>query len=600
MAPPPLSPATQDFLRYVKKRIVDGELNKKQKAGIVLGMATGAGVAWPLMVIFFDGILSPYASYLFSYYVRHCPPTSCDLNSTSNVLTTQFKNFNSYLNFYTMMGLVGIPMGIDAASRTAVILSSLGEENTTSFSLQKNKNHRITLLFTKGSLYFGSIIAGFLPVYYLYDSLLGCHIKLEQAYFAKNSTDPCFALEYEVHTNIFLDLNISGDCLNDPPDFANCTRKWDELPSKSFYLFGIGAPFVWFDIVLQYGHQLTSYAIKWINDYFFSIMRASSRFSSVESIRQGYVTQFRELKRLIFELDEGGIDDLYDAVFLESTKTSDQDTGVSFEERTQNDAIRILKVFNEFYRQHKNSLEEEETENWKKTCASCIGWAISLIATFGRMVIFQNIIESLLGQFWYDNVDVFNHNYRHEPSTGATILSYFLGGLFANVTQGFIEKEAVEESIYDLLGSKKIQNGSSHKSLRTGIKIWDCIYGIFQTIPYLAVGYALTGEKFSAIPSWVIVFLLSFGIADAFNNVIAFHDSNLAVVDAYDSLKATYGTPSPEYKRDKLVRITRQLRHLFKDLDGHVLEEVDWLLNQEVGEEKLEVSDSLSIAEEAL
>jgi hypothetical protein len=54
-------------------------------------------------------------------------------------------------------------------------------------------------------------------------------------------------------------------------------------------------------------------------------------------------------------------------------------------------------------------------------------------------------------------------------------------------------------------------------------------------------------------------------------------------VNAYDSLVATYWEPTTEYKRDKLIRMTRQLRKLFKDLRPEVLEEIDLALNQNRG-----------------
>ncbi len=54
-----------------------------------------------------------------------------------------------------------------------------------------------------------------------------------------------------------------------------------------------------------------------------------------------------------------------------------------------------------------------------------------------------------------------------------------------------------------------------------------------------------------------------------------FTSPNLGVVNAYDRLVTSYGTPSTEQKKDRLIHIVRKLRKLFKDLRPDVLEEVD-------------------------
>jgi len=572
-APLTLSPETQAFLQYVKIKIADGTLNWKQKAGIMGGIVTGASVAWPLMVIIFDGLLPPYMGYIYNYY--------CCIHKSlpdPSLLAAQFENFNKYLNFYSMMGVVGLPMAVDAASRTATILSDLTAENTCSFSIQKNKNHQIALLCAKGSIYFGAFTTGFLPVYYLYDSLFGCNNNI----YILSYNPPLY--NFTASADIFLNISVEINS----PDFKNCTLQRDLLPLGNKLLFGIGSPFLFFDTFLQYGYLLSAYTMRKIDAYFLSEMRTSACLSPVEATRQGYLSQFKGLKRIIDELDEGALDDLYSNVFVQDAEREDQNIEISFEEQTQNEAIRILKAFNALHHQHK-SLKEEEPEVWKKTWASNIGWAIPLLATFGRTVIFQYAIEELFKTLSFEG-------------TGISIFSGCLGGIFANVSQGLIEKEAVEEGIYDLLRGKKIPHGNSHTTLRTGLKIWDYIYGVIQTLPYLVAGYYATVvgtgpvsyDDFTSIQPWQILFLINFGLADAFNNAIAFHDSNFNVVNAFDSTMS-YWEPSEEYKRDKLIRMTRQLRNLFKEIRPDVLQTVDQLLSEDLDKHQQQGTNTNSL-----
>lgn len=593
-----LSLETQEFLQYVMAKVVKGTLNWKQKVGIGGGILTGFAISWPLMAIIFDSLLTPlFQSFHPSQY--YVVPEYIDPAAIKGNLT----KFNEVINFYTLTAFVGIPMGIDAASRNATILGDLTAENTSSFSIQKTRAHWWSLLCAKGGIYFATIFASFLPVYYLYDSLFGyypdpcdtksnntcskqegwfyCYQAPNGSFYCPSGTPSCFTPPYDIYTytispDIFFNINTTVNS----PDFCKFSP---ELADK--ILFWTGAPFLFFDTILFYGHQLSSTTEKWVNDSFFAKMRASPDLSPFEALRPKYLTQFKGLKRVIYKLDDDGLDNLYAAIFTREGRNLDQKAELNPEELTINEALRILKAFQALHHQHKNDVEDEKPEEWKKIWASRIGSAVSLIATFGRLVIFQVVLANMLGHFWL--------NEDGGPNLGVDLISCILAGIFANLSQGWIEKEAVEKGVYDLLGGEKVPEGSSHSHIRRGIKAWDYLYGIFHTLPYLAVGaeaagYTIGGNLFIIQP-WQILLLLSFGIADAFNNAVAFHDSNLNVVNAYDRLVTSYGTPSTEQKKDRLIHIVRKLRKLFKDLRPDVLEEVDRALQH--GRKNFEQTD---------
>lgn len=73
--------------------------------------------------------------------------------------------------------------------------------------------------------------------------------------------------------------------------------------------------------------------------------------------------------------------------------------------------------------------------------------------------------------------------------------------------------------------------------------------------------------------------MIPFVIADSFNNATAFNQSYGNLISAFDSA-VSYVHPLTGYKRDKLLRMTRQLRRLFKGLRPDVLEAVDQQLKE--------------------
>jgi hypothetical protein len=554
----PLSSEAQEFLHYFKKRVINETLNWKQKLGVGGGILTGIAITWPIMLIIYDGLLAPYILYVFDNY-------DITQDAEAKMAMEEIENLSSYINFETLMAIIGVPMLIDAASRTSSILMDFTADQIGSFSLKKTQKHEWALLAAKSTIYIGVAFTGILPLYYLYASIVGCNNNVHVV----GQNDTCFTLtvSYDIFFNLSTEMQLSEDsaeCFT-----SHCSAIRSDLPLENILLFGIGAPFLFFDIFLQYGHQLVHHAKYWINDYFFTQMRKFSQFSLAESIRQKYLIHFKNIKQSIDTLNEDVLDNLYNDIVVNDGKKIDKNFKGEAENSPIHETIRILKVLKNIPCQHDNHSEEEISAEWNKTWSFRIGCAIPLIATFGRMIIFQYLIEEVFKVFEFEGM-------------GSTFLSVMLGGLFANLAQGWIEKDGTQKAIYEILGGKKISHERSHTPLRVGIKVWDYIYGAFHTLPYLAIGRLASSNPFSSnrsyLSPWQYLLLISFGLADMFNNAIGFHESNLKVVNAYDSLRS-YWSPTPEYKRDKLVRIMSQSRKLFKELDHDVLLELDQVLN---------------------
>ncbi len=182
-------------------------------------------------------------------------------------------------------------------------------------------------------------------------------------------------------------------------------------------------------------------------------MRASSNFSPFEALRQKNLTQFKGLKRVIYELDRDDLNNLYATIFKKKGVNLDQKEELNPEELTINEALRILKILKPYITSIKMIWEMRSLKSGKN-----LGFShrtvVSLIATFGRLVIFQFVLANMLGHFWL--------NEDGGPNFGVDLVSCILAGIFANLSQGWIEKEAVEKGVYDLLGGEKVPEGSSH------------------------------------------------------------------------------------------------------------------------------------------
>jgi hypothetical protein len=327
------------------------------------------------------------------------------------------------------------------------------------------------------------------------------------------------------------------------------------------------------DTTLHYGHQLSHHAKHWIDHYFARQLWQNTTFSSAEITRQHYLQQFKDIQQLIDRSSAAKRADLYKEV-VRNSATQETDP--------MKEVLHVLQELQRFHQQHKHYLKPEEPSQWKKTVSSGTGWIGMLAASVGRHLTFWHAVDELL--------ETLEHA-GYISGVTRSALSVIFGGIIAGLVQGWIEKDAIQSTVYNMLGGHKITEATSHGLLRQGIRIYNSFVGACATIPYMLVGFNMIegchsdftrpGGKHCAwdwsLPALYLT-LVPFGWANALNEGQAFNNSILKIVSAFDSL-VSYCYPFEGYKRDKLMDIVTQLRELFKELHPDVLEAVDKLLN---------------------
>lgn len=515
--------ATKKCLNYIQERIIQGKLNRKQMAVVLLGLGTGTGVG---VVTVANLIGLWFANFdismkAFSWLYDH----NLDRNALAATLVIS-----------TVSSLA-----VDAASRTTSLLVDFVGDRIQLFSIKKTNNHDRALVFSKICLYVGSAIPSLLPAYYLYK------------FFVCYGDNKC-----ECH---------------------ECKKFSNEL------VFQVLFASIVIETTLHYGHQLSHHVEQWINNYFFSKMQDGLPLSNTEMLRQKYLRKFQDLKRIIYGLEADELSKLYAEVFNQNMKPAAGSSEKELENLNITEVMRILRLFKAFHKNHHKGLAPKDPEVLKKTVSSWTGWGLTLLATTGRHLAFwyavDEILEPLQAEYGL-------------PHGTRDALSIVFGGVIGGLIQGFIERDAIAEATYDMLRGKKIPTASSHYPLRLLIKAWDYFGSAICTLPIILAGmHAMDIRYWPHWPAWAkITCLIPLGLADMFNNAKAFHDSNLAVLNATDSA-ISYCYPFEGYKRDKLIRITRQLRRLFKELEPSVLEALDQLINERLGEH--EQSDAETI-----
>lgn len=471
-----LSDEARKFLNYAKVRVVDGELNWKQRFGGVLGAALGASAGFFLMLIFGQKIFD------FLYENGNFPD----------------------LDMETLMTLAGTALTFDAVSHTASSLVELLKDPVSSFSLRKSSFHEKGQTFLKGCIYGGSFFASFLPIYYV---------------------------GYYTHfSNWFI-----------------------YLASPSFLL----------NVTLHFGDHLSHPVEHWFTHYCFHNELEKNK-------RQEYLATFKNLKRLIYELKGEELSNLYADVFKQGMDATNNIAGQDIQDLNIKESLRILQVFKIFHDEHASNLTQQDPSSFKikKNISSWLGWGMTFLAIPGRHLVFWHIIDEIFKKLHFSDA-------MRDP------LAIILGGLLAGSIQGLMEQEAISEKIYELLCGKKIPSGSSHYPLRLVTKAWNYITGIGAITPYMIAGMSALDDKIlhPNWPFWLkIACLAPFGIADAFNRASMFHESTFNLMNTFDSC-VSYCYAFQGYKRDKLIRMTRQFHKLFKELRTDVLEDIDRLLN---------------------
>lgn len=513
---------TKKCLNYIQERIVEGKLNKKQMASILLGLGVGVGVGVITAVELFGVLVSNFG--LWSELIFY------------------------HLSFVVLC--ISIPtLTIDATSRITSFFSHFMRDNTHAFSIQKTKNHQRALLVPKLLLFGISSVMSVVPAYY-FSSLL---------------TSTC----------------------NDP----KCP-----LPLKNDLLFEILFAATVLDKMTHYGHHLSHHAKHDINRYFFRKTKEELEPHKTAIKRQQYLKEFKELKRMIYGLAGEELSDLYGDIFNKKVNITKGKSDKEKEEINVKEALRVLRIFKNIHRVHGPDMVPEVEEHWKTTGALWGGWGMTFLATIGRHLAFwyafDEILEDLQDKEWISYL--------------ARYTLSIVGGVVAGIIQGVIEIDAIKETVYDILRGKKIPNGSSHYPLRVGIKMWNWFSGYICSLPYLFAGFnALEFIEPDQSPRhplnwplWTqIACFIPFGITGVVSVVSSLQNSSLSILNGFDSLMS-YCYPFQGYKRDKLIRMTRQFHKLFKNLDPEVLETVDQLLNPLPPEQEVDNAGSKRLTEE--
>lgn len=532
-----LAPEVQEFLRYVKVRVVDGKLNWKQGLGIFGGLATGASSAFTLITLF-----AWEAEIAVSIAKTGAP--------------YDFSVFEDLMKVVEAAVYIYVPFAIlETISRTSSFFIEALADNINLFLTKKTLKNRMALGLSKLCLYGGSFITGLLSAYYIF---------LQKIVFGE------YFDERNEENFTFTPLDI---------------------------LIWTGVVALVLDTTLHYGHQLSHYAESWLNAYFNHKIREESLLTVTEKIRKRYLSTFTELKKFLYRLDKGETNRLYEAIFDNSISSQKKVFGQENEELNIKEALYIIDIFVNFHRFHHNTFIFDSSQSWKENIASKVGWCLSLLASVGRHIVFWQAFYEVLETITLE-LGVVNLEPLKMP------LSIILGGCIAGLTQGFIEKDATQKAVYDMLGGETISKATSHGFLRRSIMLWNSVLGTIGITPYITAGLYITYQCYYeesheiCWPLWArIACFVPFGLAHAYTRTQSFHDSILNILNGFDSLMS-YCYPFQGYKRDKLIRMTRELHKLFKNLDTDVLETVDQLLTPLPAEQEVGSLDSKRLMEE--
>lgn len=422
-----------------------------------------------------------------------------------------------------------ITLGIDSISRNIMIIGDLAGPSMEEFAIPrpKLKYRKIEIDLRKGSLilvYVGASMAAFLPVYYLWN--------VEKSSI-ENTSDPSFRKDTIV--------------------FVSCL-----------------APTLFLDALFTNARALKDWADEKLNAR--RVRQAFGEgvtFSPARLLRQQELARFDDLIRLFRTTPDEDIHDLYEHVLVNGFDI--KKNGIDMPEETLKgaDALRTLKALRKIHETHEIPAEIEK--NWKRKVAKVMGWGIPGIATVGRCLVFYAIMHSLLSDLGANEV-------------ANAILSGIFGGGIASLFQGKVEVEAVEQGVYEILHGEDPESDASKSRVWNGArklgKTYNFVQGIWNTLPYILVGIAATQGWPVAVQ---IATLLFFGVADAFNNTIAFNESYGGVVTGVESLVSYTGCMTTGYKRNKLIRLVRRYRQAYETMQPSVMMRVDGLMSGESG-----------------
>jgi len=336
------------------------------------------------------------------------------------------------------------------------------------------------------------------------------------------------------------------------------------------YVAGFG-PCLFADAFLLY----TRSVIPWMDEIFNqrAIRRTfSDRLSPEYVLRQQELKRFKELERFFKFVPDEDIHGLYEDVLVNGFKITKNGTHMP-EIIKGADFLRVLKVLRKTHESYR--IPEDVKETWKNIVSKTASWVIPTAATVGRSLVFYFIMDSL-----FESIGM--------PSGfGRGLISWIFGGGLASLFLGKVEKDAVEDGVYDLLRGQEREGDPSHSCVRSGFrkvgKGNNYFQGAQDTLPYIFAGTVATQGWPLALQIPVLLF---FGIADLFNNTMGYHESYGDVFYTGESL-ASHAYTSASYKRRKLIRLVRRYSGAYETMAPDVMMKINALLSGEENNELL-------------
>jgi len=282
----------------------------------------------------------------------------------------------------------------------------------------------------------------------------------------------------------------------------------------------------------------------------------------MEQKRIAYIDQLKDLKSILFKLEERTLKAFYTQIYVEEKNISKAKE--SLRPSKEEDALHTLKLLLSLYKQEDVRPKNLET---RRTCVtSVLAWGLAILATPGRSALMGYAINEMLSAFIHSNFIV-------------KILSYALGYGIASLAQGKIEKDALYDFFYRLSYGKKIPQITSHAPLRIFFRIWNgLIQGPLYTVPYLFTFFFASDIWWSPPsphPYKYLALFIPAMFTDIVNNAETFNASSDEFIKYCAMLHSRRGNPGMGTQRDILIRKTRELRRMFKTLRPDVLAEVD-------------------------
>ncbi|MBP9692731.1 MAG: hypothetical protein KBD90_05325 [Alphaproteobacteria bacterium] len=426
--------------------------------------------------------------------------------------------------------LIPITSGFDAIMRASSSLMSIFGDAGQDFFLLDTKSYKKRLRAIQFLLYTTSFISSSLPIYYLYYS-----------------------------TKI---LWAGGFTTN----FA-------------IMLFSLLAMPQIFDTIFSYGKSLSDQAGKEVKKKALQKRLKTLFFGSkeekIETQRQFYVETLKKLMWILYKLPDEQIKQLYEEVFPK------------IEKGEVSEALNTLKVLEVLLKVYESYEGEDPipSQQAKKKQASIFGWIGAGLASVGRHLAFWYSIYSINSASFLSLLPLL-------PSEVMWPLSILLGGIIGATTQGWIERENLEKSYFNITRGKTVTEPQGWWPIRVINRVWNyLIQGPFYSLPYLFtliefLVHCNTKEICHYVVPLPLIIIMGvpFLLADAANNATYFNESSGKWISAINRLLSY--TPFAKYltgyKKDKLIEITHGFREKMRDLIPEVVKDLDTYFRKKI------------------